>query len=215
MRRVIGDRKVGRASGRSSRRERYLLEVGDWSWQQNPFVGTAPYQGLLVVLLLFNSSDIKNANNSVYQLLEPREGATRWLVVRDIGASLGETGRLDPKRGDPDLFDRIPFITGVRDGFVDSAIPGGTRSWCEAASGCRMCNGRAIGSDGCSTGSGLARSARAATRRRSRIGSSTESKRRSGKGSSSRPDLICRPAYHKVTKEYETHETRFVQDLTS
>ncbi|MBI4485689.1 MAG: hypothetical protein HY655_06720 [Acidobacteria bacterium] len=110
---------VRAAGGRFRPKLTFLKEVGDWSWQRNPFVGTAPYQGLLVVLLLFNSSDIKNANNSVYELLEPREGATRWLVVRDIGASLGETGRLDPKRGDPDLFDRIPFITGVRDGFVE------------------------------------------------------------------------------------------------
>jgi hypothetical protein len=39
-------------------------------------------------------------------------------VVRDLGTALGETGRLAPQRGDPDIFERLPFITGVTDGFV-------------------------------------------------------------------------------------------------
>jgi hypothetical protein len=93
-------------------------ETGEWSWQENPFVGTRPYQGLLVVFMLFNGSDLKNSNNSIYELKEPREGATRWFVVRDIGMALGETGRLDPKRGDADLFARLGFIKGVKNGFV-------------------------------------------------------------------------------------------------
>ena len=95
-----------------------FTEAGTWSWQQNPFVGTQPYQGLLVLLMLLNSSDIKNANNSIYELRDPREGATRWFVVRDLGASLGQSGRLDPPRGDPELFEQTAFITGVKDGFV-------------------------------------------------------------------------------------------------
>jgi len=37
-----------------------LISKGNWSWQENPFVGTRPYQGLLAILLMFNSSDIKN-----------------------------------------------------------------------------------------------------------------------------------------------------------
>src|ERR1041385_3033213 len=40
-----------------------LKKRGDWSWQQNPFVGTRPYQGLLVILTMLDSSDLKNVNN--------------------------------------------------------------------------------------------------------------------------------------------------------
>jgi len=36
---------------------------GEWAWQRNPFVGTRPYQGLLVTLLLFNSFDLKNSKH--------------------------------------------------------------------------------------------------------------------------------------------------------
>jgi hypothetical protein len=94
-----------------------LKELDDWSWQQNPFLGTPPHEGLLVILLLFNSSDLKNSNNSLY---EYRRAGTveRWFMVRDLGSALGETGRFAPRRANPTLFERQQFITGVRDGFV-------------------------------------------------------------------------------------------------
>ncbi len=104
---------------------RFRLEVasltkrGEWSWQQNPFVGTKPYQGLLVILTMFDSSDLKNVNNTLYELHTP-DGDTRlWYVVRDLGTALGETGRLAPKRSDPDIFERYGFITGVNGAFVE------------------------------------------------------------------------------------------------
>jgi len=90
---------------------------GDWSWQQNPFVGMRPYQGLLVILLLFDSSDLKNSNNTLYDVTR-HDGPTQWYVVRDLGTALGETGRLGPKRGNVELLARNRFITGVKDGFV-------------------------------------------------------------------------------------------------
>ncbi len=34
--------------GRFRLKEKTLKDRGEWSWQQNPFVGTRPYQGLLV-----------------------------------------------------------------------------------------------------------------------------------------------------------------------
>ena len=65
--------------------------VSDWSWYENPFVGSQPFRGLVVANLLLNSWDWKTSNNKVYQLREPVHGVTRWFVVRDLGASLGRT----------------------------------------------------------------------------------------------------------------------------
>jgi hypothetical protein len=110
--------------GRFRPKEKRLKESGTWSWQQNPFVGTKPYQGLLVILMMFNSSDLKNSNNSLYELKEPREGATRWFVVRDIGTALGETGKLAPREKDVGVFERHDFITGVKNGFVEFSYHG-------------------------------------------------------------------------------------------
>jgi hypothetical protein len=105
--------------GRFRLHDHALKDAGHWSWQENPFVGTRPYQGLLVILMMFNSSDLKNDNNTLYEVNEPRDGVGRWYVVRDLGTALGETGRLHPTREDPDLFDRLAFITGARGGFVE------------------------------------------------------------------------------------------------
>jgi hypothetical protein len=104
--------------GRFRLTEKSIKAVDSWSWQRNPFVGTRPYQGLLVILAMFNSSDIKNENNVLYEVVKPGDGPRRWYVVRDLGTALGETGRLAPLRGDPDIFERQPFILDVKDGAV-------------------------------------------------------------------------------------------------
>ena len=89
-----------------------------WWWQQNPFVGTHELNGLLVVLLMFNSTDLKNDNNSIYMLTKDKEkdkleGPDRWFVVRDLGASLGETGTLYPRRNWLEGFEKHGFITAI------------------------------------------------------------------------------------------------------
>jgi hypothetical protein len=104
--------------GRFRLDEKSIKHIGAWSWQQNPFVGMRPYQGLLVMLMMFNSSDIKNENNALYEVKQHGDSVGHWYVVRDLGTALGEIGRLAPQRGDTDIFEREPFITGVKDGFV-------------------------------------------------------------------------------------------------
>jgi hypothetical protein len=108
------------AGGRFRLRMASLKDVGSWSWEQNPFVGTQPYQGLLVILLLFNGTDFKDDNNTLYRV--SRDGRDeQWYVVRDLGAALGETGRFSPRGDDAALYERSRFITGVRNGFVEFA----------------------------------------------------------------------------------------------
>src|SRR5262245_39172049 len=95
-----------------------LTPAGTWSWRRNPFVGTRPYQGLLTILLVFNSWDLKDSNNTLYDVSRGGQ-VDRWYVVRDLGAALGESGRMVLKRNNIDRFERQRFITGVTDGFVD------------------------------------------------------------------------------------------------
>jgi hypothetical protein len=121
-----------------------LKSAGIWSWRENPFVGTRQYNGLLALMLILNSTDLKDDNNELYDVIGgPREQATRWYVVKDLGASLGGTGRFDPRRGNIDDFEREPFIEGVsgsriRFGFrgrhqelLDSIGPADVRWICE------------------------------------------------------------------------------------
>jgi hypothetical protein len=113
--------------GRFRLKERSLKSAGDWSWQENPFIGTRPYGGLLALMMMFNSTDLKNSNNSIY---ERRDGhrVDHWYVVRDLGAALGDTHRVAPLKGDPAAFEREPFILGVGDGYVRFAYDGWFRS---------------------------------------------------------------------------------------
>lgn len=110
--------------GRFRLKGKPLKDVGTWSWQQSPLAGTQPYQGLLVILMLFNSSDLKNTNNTLYER-RTADGVEAWYVVRDLGTAFGSTGRFAPRRGEVDAFRRHRFITGVNDGFVDF----GYRGW--------------------------------------------------------------------------------------
>jgi hypothetical protein len=77
-----------------------------------------------VILMMFDSSDLKNDNNTLYAVDTPNGRPDRWYVVRDLETALGETGRLAPKRGDPDLFERHVFISGIKNGFVEFSYHG-------------------------------------------------------------------------------------------
>jgi hypothetical protein len=99
--------------------------VGEWSWYENPFVGSAPYRGLIVANLILNSWDWKRDNNRIYEVSLPSGGVERRFVVRDLGASLGRTtyprvltfvrlrGFGQGTRNDLAGFEEQGFITGV------------------------------------------------------------------------------------------------------
>ena len=98
----------------------------DWSWQQNPFVGTVEYRGLVVLMLMLNNWDLTEANNSLFDLSAPLDGASRWYVVWDVGASFSRnrgTWR-QGTRGDLEGFSREGFIESASDGHVVFAWTG-------------------------------------------------------------------------------------------
>jgi hypothetical protein len=104
--------------GRFRPKIKALNDEGSWAWEANPFVGTRPYRGLLAVLMMFNSTDLKNSNNTLY---ERRRGdaVERWYVVRDLGSALGDTQRVTPRKGHIESFERQGYIRGVAGEYVD------------------------------------------------------------------------------------------------
>jgi hypothetical protein len=85
----------------------------------NPYTNTTPCKGLLVILVMFNSSDLKDSNNTLYEHQTANGAIERWYVVRDLGTALGSTARVTPIRGNPDVFERLGFIKGLRNGYVE------------------------------------------------------------------------------------------------
>ena len=100
---------------------------GTWSFKDNPFVGTRPFGGLMVLQAMLANPDLKASNNTIYTLTSPAEGASRWYVVRDLGYSLGSTGFNAP-RADIEAFERTPFIRSVTDGKVQLYFGGVNKS---------------------------------------------------------------------------------------
>ena len=95
------------------------LDAGDpWSYYRNPFVGTLQMNGLLTLQAMFGNSDLKDAQNVVYTLKQPLEGASTWYVARDLGHTFGRTGVIDAPRGDIEVYEKTPFIRGVENGRV-------------------------------------------------------------------------------------------------
>jgi hypothetical protein len=120
---ITDDRARATAGGRFRLDEPSLHHRGTWAWNGHPLMGTRPYNGLLAILLIFNSWDLKDSNNALYDV---RRGdrIEQWYVVRDLGGALGDNGVLDPKRNNIDKFERYKFITGVTGNVVNFAYRG-------------------------------------------------------------------------------------------
>ena len=105
--------------------------VGEWSWYQNPFVGTRPFGGLIVANLVLTSWDWKTSNNKIYVATDAGAAGPQRYVVRDLGASLGKftyptllkwfrlRGFGQGTRNDLAGFEAQNFIKRVTDGDVD------------------------------------------------------------------------------------------------
>lgn len=93
--------------------------TGDWSLHENPFVGTQPYRGLLVMHVITNSWDIKEPQNKIYEATGERPQPRRQYVVRDLGATFGRPRWPAGSRNSPDDYEEYPFIKNVNGSRVE------------------------------------------------------------------------------------------------
>ena len=96
--------------------DKSVKKVDDWSWFENPFVGSREFDGLRVMMALMNNWDLKEVNNAIYAR---GRGELRY-VVSDLGATFGKTGS-DWSRSKGDLEDYLEsrFIDDVETSKVD------------------------------------------------------------------------------------------------
>ena len=86
---------------------------GEWSWDDNPFVHSQPFRGLVVVNVLLNNWDLEPGNNRVYHMKGTGNGPERRYVVQDLGGSLAKTRWPIGGRNDIDGFESQAFIKRV------------------------------------------------------------------------------------------------------
>ena len=92
--------------------------IGNWSWYDNPFVGTQEFNGLRVMMALINNWDLKEINNKIYP-----ENGMREYVVSDLGASFGRTGgALKRSKGKPNDYVHSKFILSRTPEFINFKI---------------------------------------------------------------------------------------------
>jgi len=91
---------------------------GEWSWRDNPFVGTRQLKGLLVANLILNNWDLKDNNNRIYKPESRATGPRRWFVMQDVGASLGRSAWPVGNRNDVESFEAQNLIASIEDGAV-------------------------------------------------------------------------------------------------
>ena len=92
---------------------------GEWSWHENPFVGTRQLKGLLVANLIMNNWDIKPSQNRIYLMQGRVRGPARRYVVQDLGAALGKTGWPTGNRNDIEGFEQQNLVKQVVNGRVE------------------------------------------------------------------------------------------------
>jgi len=105
---------------------KHSKNAGFWEWTDNPYVGTDPFGGLVVLMVIINNWDLKTSNNVRYQFETAADGAAEWFVVKDLGSSFGRTGltgtlfgRFRGSKNNVADFEHEPFITSVDDDRVN------------------------------------------------------------------------------------------------
>lgn len=97
-----------------------FIDAGDnWSWHENPYVGTRELKGLLVMQLIFNNWDLKPAQNVIYDVKNPGTGPAQWYVVRDVGAALGRSDWPVGSKNSPEDFESQDLIDEIEDGRIE------------------------------------------------------------------------------------------------
>ncbi|HVQ38792.1 MAG TPA: hypothetical protein VMS31_14740, partial [Pyrinomonadaceae bacterium] len=103
----------------------------EWTWEQNPFVGTRSFQGLKLMMLLLENWDIKDSNNEIIQT----QGTNKLrYVISDLGATFGKTGGLPVlwtitrSRNNPEDYEKARFVEGVEGEFLKFRYEGKKKS---------------------------------------------------------------------------------------
>jgi hypothetical protein len=92
---------------------------GYWLWASNPFVGKPEFQGLKIMMLLFNNWDMKDDNNAILAV-KGDTNSERRFIISDLGATFGKTGGLISRsRNKPSDYVKAEFVKGVKGNVVD------------------------------------------------------------------------------------------------
>lgn len=100
-------------------RPKGIKRLDEWGWEKNPFLGKREFQGLKVMMLLFNNWDIKDENNKILHVKSDENGQSELhYIVSDLGATFGKIGsgplqKLKRSRNNPKDYADSKFVDHV------------------------------------------------------------------------------------------------------
>ena len=112
---ISGDKIQG---ARLKRHLKGETKIADWSWDKNPFVGTKELNGLEVMMELICNTDLKTANQHVYD----EKHLEQVYIAADLGQSFGKAGESAPFRlskGDLKDYQSRPLIRTAGPDYID------------------------------------------------------------------------------------------------
>jgi hypothetical protein len=95
-------------------------KIGNWKWDNNPFKGTREWYGLRVMMALISNWDLKDANNSIYQV--KGDHPEQRYAVSDLGSSLGAPQFNYGLRGDMKAYSQSKWIGNTSPEFVSFRV---------------------------------------------------------------------------------------------
>ena len=100
-------------------RPRNVDRIGNWKWEDNPFVGKPEFQALKIMMLMINNWDMKDDNNEI--LATSVNGEPKLLyIISDLGGTFGKTGGMFSRsRNKPSDYVKAEFIEKVNGDVID------------------------------------------------------------------------------------------------
>jgi hypothetical protein len=91
-------------------------QVADWSWDNNPFVGTKELDGLKIMMEIICNTDLKMVQQHVYDV----NGVEQRYVAADVGASFGKAGlTIFRTKGNLSDYQALPLIKNAGPEYID------------------------------------------------------------------------------------------------
>lgn len=108
-----------------------VKRLDQWSWKQNPFVGSNELQGLKIMQVFLTNYDLLDMQNKVLKVKGPN-GTELHYIISDLGSTFGRFGnnnlpiffRLGRATNNPKAWNKAKFIKGVKNGHIQFATTG-------------------------------------------------------------------------------------------
>jgi hypothetical protein len=111
-----------------------IERLDEWSWKQNPFIGSKELQGLKIMMVFLTNWDVGDFQNKVLEV-KGRNGVEHQYIISDLGATFGRLGnnnlplfyRFGRQIGKPEHYVKAKLVRDIDEGEVVLAYKGKNR----------------------------------------------------------------------------------------